>query len=79
MREGSGPGKPFLLLTLNDEFPYTPPRLKRVLIPSPRRDFRTMIGRYGIPGFDVYKVDGFGKNCVHPSIPQDERSNRMEF
>ena len=67
------------LLTVNDEFPYTPPRLKRGLIPSPMRKFRTTIGSKGIHGFDVYKVDGFGKSCAHPSIPQGDRSNRMGF
>jgi len=67
------------LLTVKDEFPYTPPRLKRGLITSPMRNPQTTIGSNGIHGFDVYKVDGFGKSCAHPSIPQGERSNRMGF
>jgi hypothetical protein len=47
--------KPFLL-THNDEVPYTPARLKQVLITSPMRTPWTMIGSDGIPGFGVNKV-----------------------
>ena len=51
--------KPFLL-THKDEFPYTPPRLKQVLITSPMREPTAIIGSDAILGS--------GLNKVHPRM-----------
>ena len=51
--------KPFLL-THKVGFPYTPQRLKQVLIPSPMRNPRAIIGSDGILGS--------GLNKVHPRM-----------
>ena len=44
------------MLTRNDGFPYTPARLKQVLIPSPMRNPWTMIGSDALPGFGINRV-----------------------